>query len=156
MLLNLYLGSTAFSWAVVGIYSAALKQRLKRKGYESVEDEKESWPELIMNLLSVIFKGCIPVYNIYKAVIILALGDKALEIGEQKLLEMGSIRKIETKENNDELKEKKTENIEEKEEIKDLFNDREYEDHYSNDYSYFGTNDYVKKRGLRKPPRRKK
>ena len=155
MLLNLYLGTTAVSWAILGIYTAAMNQRLKRKGYEEVKEEKKLF-EVIFDNLSTIFIGCIPVFNIVNSMCMLCAGEKALDHYEKLLLEKGLIRKIETKENDDKLKEEITENIETKEETKDLSNDREYKEYHSHNYSNYPTNNLVKKRGLRKTPRRKK
>ena len=155
MLLNLYLGSTAVSWAILGVYTVALNQRLKRKGYEEVKEEKKVF-EVIVDNLSTIFIGCIPVFNIVNSMCMLCSGEKALDYYEKLLLEKGLIRKIETKENDDKLKEEITENIETKEKAKDLSNDREYEEYHSYNYSNVATNNQVKKRGLRKTTRRKK
>lgn len=155
MLLNLYLGSTAVSWAILGVYTVALNQRLKRKGYEEVKEEKEVF-EVIVDTLSTLFIGCIPGFNIVNSMCMLCSGEKALDHYEKLLLEKGLIRKIETKENDDKLKEEITEKIETKEETKDLSSDRVNEEYHSYNYSNVATNNQVKKRGLRKTPRRKK
>ena len=70
MLLNIYLGTTAISWATVFIFSAACEKKLTREGYKFVK-EKKSLSEKIATFISNVFKVSIPVYNILNAIVIL-------------------------------------------------------------------------------------
>lgn len=90
MLLNIYLGTTAISWATVFIFSAACKKKLKREGYKFVK-EKKSISEKIASFMSVAFKGSIPVYNILNTIAVLCMGDKLYGYMEDKLLSEGEI-----------------------------------------------------------------
>lgn len=78
MLLNIYLGTTAISWATVFIFSAACEKKLKREGYKVVK-EKKSIKENIASFISIAFKGSIPIYNILNTIAILCMGDKLYE-----------------------------------------------------------------------------
>ena len=40
MLLNIYIGTTAASWAIVFLFNAACEKKLKRDGYKYVEQNK--------------------------------------------------------------------------------------------------------------------
>ena len=101
MLLNIYLGTTAISWATIFIFSAACKKKLKREGYKFVK-EKKSLSEKVAAFISTAFKGSIPVYNILNTIVILCMGDKLYGYVEDKLLEQGQIYKPIAKElNND-------------------------------------------------------
>ena len=90
MLLNIYLGTTAISWATVFIFSAACEKKLKREGYKVVK-EKKSISEKIASFISIAFKGSIPIHNILNTIAILCMGDKLYEYMEDKLLEQGKI-----------------------------------------------------------------
>lgn len=90
MLLNIYLGTTAVSWAVVFIFSVACGKKLKREGYKIVK-EKKSFVEKLASFISTAFKGSIPIYNIINAIAILCVGDKFYEHMVDKLLESGKI-----------------------------------------------------------------
>lgn len=90
MLLNIYLGTTAISWATVFMFSAACEKKLKREGYKFVR-EKKSISEKIASFISTAFKGSIPVYNIINTIAVLCAGDKLYEYMEDKLLEEGKI-----------------------------------------------------------------
>ena len=105
MLLNIYLATTAISWATIFISSAACVKKLKREGYKYIE-EKKSISERIMTFISNVFKGSIPVYNILNTIIILCLGDKLYEFVEDKLLEQGKIYKPVAEELNDDCEDK--------------------------------------------------
>ena len=92
MLLNIYLGTTAISWATVFIFSAACEKKLTREGYKFVK-EKKSLSEKIATFISNVFKVSIPVYNILNAIVILCMGDKLYGYMEDYLLEQGKIYK---------------------------------------------------------------
>ncbi len=92
MLLNIYLGTTAISWVIAFIFTAACEIKLKREGYKFVE-EKGSILEKVATFISIAFKGSIPVYNILNAIVILCMEDKFYEHMEDKLLEQGKIYK---------------------------------------------------------------
>ena len=91
MLLNIYLGTTAVSWAIVLIFSAAGGKKLKREGYNLV-NPKKSFTEKLASFISTAFIGSIPIYNIIIAIAILCVGDdKFYEYMKDKLLEEGKI-----------------------------------------------------------------
>lgn len=90
MLLNIYLGTTAISWATIFIFSAACEKKLKREGYKFVK-EKKSLSEKVATFISNAFRGSIPVYNILNTIVILWMGDKFYGYMEDKLLEQGKI-----------------------------------------------------------------
>lgn len=90
MLLNIYLGTTAVSWATVFIFGAACEKKLKREGYKFVKPKK-SFTEKLASFISTAFKGSIPIYNIINTIAILCMGDKLYEYMEDKLLEEGKI-----------------------------------------------------------------
>lgn len=90
MLLDIYLGTTAISWATVFIFSAACVKKLKREGYKFVK-EKKSISENIASFISAAFKGSIPIYNIFNAIYMLCVGDKIYEYMEDELLKNGKI-----------------------------------------------------------------
>lgn len=90
MLLNIYLGTTAISWATVFIFSNACEEKLKRKGYKFVE-EKKSISEKIASFLSIAFKASIPVYNILNTIVLLCMSDKLYEYVEDEFLSEGKI-----------------------------------------------------------------
>lgn len=92
MLLNIYLGTTAISWATTFIFSTACEKKLKREGYKFVKENK-SLSEKVATFISNAFKGSIPVYNILSTIIILCMGDKFYGYIEDKLLEQGKIYK---------------------------------------------------------------
>ena len=92
MLLNIYLGTTAISWATTFIFSAACEKKLKREGYKFVKENK-SLSEKVATFISTAFKGSIPVYNILNIIVILYMGDKLYGYMEDKLLEQGKIYK---------------------------------------------------------------
>ena len=79
MLLNIYLGTTAISWAVTFIFSNAYDKKIKREGYKFVK-EKKTFPEKTASFISTTFILSIPVYNILNAVSILIMPDKYLDI----------------------------------------------------------------------------
>ena len=90
MLLNIYLGTTAVSWAIVFIFSAACEKKFKREGYKIVK-QKKSFVEKLASFISTAFEGSIPIYNIINAIAILCMGDKFYEHVVDKLLEEGKI-----------------------------------------------------------------
>ena len=90
MLLNIYLGTTAISWAVIFIFRAACQKNLKRKGYKFVK-KKKSISEKIASFISNAFRGSIPVYNIINAFMLLWMGDKVFEYMEERMLADGEI-----------------------------------------------------------------
>ena len=90
MLLNIYLGTTAISWATVLLTSIATTNKLKRKGYTFVKENK-SLSEKIMSYISTIFQASIPIYNILNTICILCMGEKVYDIMEEKLLKQGKI-----------------------------------------------------------------
>ena len=92
MLLNIYLGTTAVSWVIAFLFSAACEKKLKREGYKYVETNK-SFEEKLAYFISTAFKGSIPIYNILNSIAILCMGDKFYEYMEEKLLEQGKIYK---------------------------------------------------------------
>ena len=92
MLLNIYIGTTAASWAIVFLFNAACEKKLKRDGYKYVEQNK-SFEEKLAYFLSTAFQGSIPIYNILNSIAILCMGDKFYEYMEEKLLEQGKIYK---------------------------------------------------------------
>lgn len=93
MLLKIYIGTTAVSWAIVFLFNAACEKRLKREGYKYVETNK-SFEEKLANFISTAFKGSIPIYNILNSIVILCMGDdKLYKYMEEKLLEQGKIYK---------------------------------------------------------------
>lgn len=92
MLLNIYLGTTAISWAITFIFSAACEKKLKREGYKFVK-EKKSLSEKVATFISTAFKGSIPVYNILNTIVMLCMGDKLYGFMEDILLEKGKIYK---------------------------------------------------------------
>lgn len=92
MLLNIYLGTTAISWATIFIFSTACEKKLKREGYKIVK-EKKSLSEKVATFISNAFKCSIPVYNILNTIVILCMGDRVYEYMEDKLLEQGKIYK---------------------------------------------------------------
>lgn len=101
MLLNIYLGTTAISWATVVIFSAACEKKLKREGYKFVKENK-SLLEKVADFISAAFKGSMPVYNIVNAIAILWAGDELYGHVKSKLLAQGKIYKPISKElNND-------------------------------------------------------
>lgn len=101
MLLNIYLGTTAISWATTFIFSAACEKKLKKEGYKFVK-EKKSLSEKVATFISTAFKSSIPVYNILNTIVILCMGDKLYGYMEDKLLEQGKIYKPTAEElNND-------------------------------------------------------
>lgn len=89
MLLNIYLGTTAVSWATVFIFSAACKKKLKREGYKFVKPKK-SFTEKLAIFILIAFNS-IPIYNVINTIAILCMGDKLYEYVEDKLLEEGKI-----------------------------------------------------------------
>ena len=99
MLLNIYLGTTAISWAVTFIFSNAYDKKIKREGYKFVK-EKKTFPEKTASFISTTFILSIPVYNILNAVSILIMPDKFYENMKDKLLEQGKIYKPISKESN--------------------------------------------------------
>ena len=90
MLLNIYLGTTAVSWAIAFIFSVVCEKKLKRKGYKFVKPKK-SFTERLASFISTAFKGFIPIYNISCIIVILWMGDKYYEHIEKKRLEEGTI-----------------------------------------------------------------
>ena len=101
MLLNIYLGTTAISWATLLIFSVAIANKLEREGYKYIK-VKKSFSEKVANFISIVFKCSIPILNILTAIIIICLGDKTYEYVEEKFLEEGKIYKpISNKLNND-------------------------------------------------------
>lgn len=101
MLLNIYLGTTAISWATLLIFSVAIANKLEREGYKFVK-VKKSFSEKVANFISTVFKCSIPILNILAAIIIICLGDKIYEYVEGEFLEEGKIYKpISNKLNND-------------------------------------------------------
>lgn len=92
MLLNIYLGTTAISWATVFIFSAACEKKLKREGYKIVKENK-SLSKKIATFISNAFKCSIPIYNILNTIVILCMGDRVYEYIEDKLLKQGKIYK---------------------------------------------------------------
>lgn len=90
MLLNLYLGTTAVSWATVLIYAVAIAKKAEREGYKTVKQEK-SFIERVATYLSILFTASIPALNIINAIYILCMGDKLIDqiIGE--LVEEGKL-----------------------------------------------------------------
>jgi len=90
MLLNIYLGTTAVSWAIVFICGAACSKKLKREGYKVV-DSKKSFIEKLASFISLAFKGSIPIVNIISAIYILWMIDEMYEYGKGQLLEKGEI-----------------------------------------------------------------
>ena len=103
MLLNIYLGTTAISFATAFIFGAAWEEKLKRDGYKFVK-EKESLPEKIANLMSNNYMYFIPVYNILITIFLLGMGDKMYEYAKEKLLKSGKIYKPITEELNNDYK----------------------------------------------------
>lgn len=79
MLLNLYLGTTLFSWIAVTLKGKAIENRLKREGYV-VRKKKTSLIEEIVKWLTAILKMSIPVLNIVAAL-------NALFSNEEKVYE---------------------------------------------------------------------
>ena len=101
MLLNIYLGTTAISWATVLIFSVAIANKLEREGYKLVK-VKKSFSEKVADFTSTVFKVSIPILNILNAITILCLGDKVYEYIKTKYLKEGKIYKpISNKLNND-------------------------------------------------------
>ncbi len=90
MLLNIYLGTTAISWATVFIFSAAFEKKLEREGYKFVK-EKKSISEKIASFISFAFKNSIPVYNIINTILVLCMSNKVYECMKDKSLEAGKI-----------------------------------------------------------------
>lgn len=93
MLLNIYLGTTAISWATILIYGVACKMKIKRDGYKSV-DRKESFMETLASFISLVFKCSLPVYNIINAIAIIWMHDKFFDYMEAELLKNGEIYKL--------------------------------------------------------------
>lgn len=92
MLLNIYLGTTAVSFATTFLYTAAFSKKLKREGYKFVKENK-SLLEKFLTFISTVFKCCIPIYNILNAITLLCMGDNAYEYIKIKSLEQGKIYK---------------------------------------------------------------
>ena len=92
MLLNIYLGTTAISWVITLIFSAACRNKLKREGYKFVK-KKKSFPEKTVTFISSAVKGSMPIYNILNTILMLYMGDKIYNYMEDKLLEHGEIYK---------------------------------------------------------------
>lgn len=90
MLLNIYLGTTAVSWAITFISSAASIKKLERKGYRFVKPKK-SFAERLASFIRTAFIGSIPVYNIINSIYSLYDLYKLYEYIEEKLLEAGYI-----------------------------------------------------------------
>ena len=88
MLLGIYLGTSAVSFATILLYSAALSNKIKRDGYKFVE---KSFIENMIGWLQTIFKSFLPVYNILNTIVLLCSGDKYFEHFEDKLLKEGKI-----------------------------------------------------------------
>ena len=94
MLLNIYLGTTAVSWATTLIFSVACINKLEREGYKFIK-EKKSFSEIVATFISTTVKDSIPIYNIFKTILILCMGmgDKFYNYMKDKLLEQGKIYK---------------------------------------------------------------
>ena len=97
MLLNIYLGTTVISWIVTIIFSIASDKKIRRDGYKFVV-EKKSVSEKIANLLSTLFWGSIPIYNILNTIFVLFIGDKVYEHVKDDLLDKGKIIYMPTEE----------------------------------------------------------
>lgn len=93
MLFNIYLGTTAISWATTILFSKAMNKKLKREGYKYVK-EKKSYLEKIVDYISTAFKLSIPVYNIINTCYLLFAGDKVYEEIRFELLANGKIYKL--------------------------------------------------------------
>jgi hypothetical protein len=92
MLLNIYLGTTAVSFATTFLFSAAYEKKLKRQGYKIVKENKFLL-EKFVTFISMAFKCSIPIYNILNSITLLCMGDNAYEYIKNKLLEQGKIYK---------------------------------------------------------------
>lgn len=92
MLLNIYLGTTAISWATTFIFSVACVKKFKREGYKFVKENK-SLPEKVMTFISAAFILSIPVYNILNTIVILWTVDESYGHLEDEYLKQGKIYK---------------------------------------------------------------
>jgi len=68
MLLGLYLGTTAFSWATIILYTKIFSDRLKKEGYEYKKSDKTIY-EKVATSLSFVLKMSIPIINISLALV---------------------------------------------------------------------------------------
>ena len=146
MLLNIYLGTTAVSWVIAFLFSAACEKKLKREGYKFVKPKK-SFIEKLASFISTAFQGSIPIYNILNSIAILCMGDKFYEYMEEKLLEQGKIYKpkdepvnTQTKIDTSTLERKTKEN-----EIILTDNDKKINDKKINDMTDAERNDYLER-----------
>ena len=91
-LLSIYVGTTAFSFLVSGLYATGVYQKLKKEGYENKKDD-EPVPLVLLHAFTTLFKYCIPVANFAVALSILFKGDKLYEELKKDSIAKGSIYK---------------------------------------------------------------
>ncbi len=89
MLLNMYLGTTAISWAIAFTFAVTCNKKLEKKGYKFVE--KKSILENITSFIPVVFKGSIPICNFISAITLLCMWDMFYECLEEGMLANGEI-----------------------------------------------------------------
>ena len=92
MLLNVYLGSTAISWASVILFAVASGKRLEREGYKEIKTKK-SLAEKILDYIVTAIRLSIPVINIIYPLTIIFASDVYYENFKAKLLSEGKIYK---------------------------------------------------------------
>lgn len=92
-MLNIYLGTTAISLIVTNLYSRAVVARMMRDGYK-VKTRNKSTIERVVDMISLTFKICIPVFNIANTIFLLYIGlDGFYDDMIKKLLKDGTIYK---------------------------------------------------------------
>lgn len=98
MLLNIYLATTAISWATYTGFSVAAMIELKKEGYifdeRYISDkDKRSFSEKLISFLSISFKMSIPVLNILTSAALLYNGSKTLETLKNEVIDKGLVFK---------------------------------------------------------------